>query len=314
MTAPTLNDPLAVTPPETRELLRRLELDVTRRLDGLLHGDHRGLVPGHGSELGETRRYAPGDDVRRIDWNVSARLQEPHIRQTIAERELQTWLVVDRSPRIDFGTTGAEKRQLALAAAAAVGFLTNRDGNQIGALFAGPPAMGGRVLVPPKGSRRHFLSILSDIAASPRADGVGVTDLGSALARLASVSRRRGLVVVISDFLVAPGWEDPMRILGQRHDVLAIQVTDPRERELPDVGVVVLRDPATGREHEVATHKRSVRERFAAAAAERQERLEAQLRVARIDHLVLSTDRFWLDDLVRFVALRNARLASVGRR
>ncbi len=314
MTPPPLTDPLAVTPPETRELLRRLELDVTRRLDGLLHGDHRGLVPGHGSELGETRRYAPGDDVRRIDWNVSARLQEPHIRQTIAERELQTWLVVDRSPRIDFGTTGAEKRQLSLAAAAAVGFLTNRDGNQIGAVFAGPTTPAGRGLVPPKGSRRHFLSILSDIAAAPRADGAGVTDLGSALGRLASVARRRGLMVVISDFLVAPGWQDPMRILGQRHDVLAIQVTDPRERELPDVGVVVLRDPATGREHEVATHKRSVRERFAAAAAERQARLEAELRLARIDHLVLSTDRPWLDDLVRFVALRKMRLAAVGRR
>ncbi|MEZ5410781.1 MAG: DUF58 domain-containing protein [Acidimicrobiales bacterium] len=314
MTVTPFTDPLAVTPPETRELLRRLELDVTRRLDGLLHGDHRGLVPGHGSELGETRRYAPGDDVRRIDWNVSARLLEPHIRQTIAERELQTWLVVDRSARLAFGTTGAEKRQLALAAAAAVGFLTNRDGNQIGAVFAGPAAPVGRGLVPPKGSRRHFLSILSDIAAAPPSDGGGVTDLGSALARLASVSRRRGLVVVISDFLVAPGWEDAMRILGQRHDVLAIQVTDPRERELPDVGVVVLRDPATGREHEVATHKRAVRERFAAAARERQERLEAQLRLARIDHLVLSTDRSWLDDLVRFVALRKMRLASVGRR
>jgi uncharacterized protein (DUF58 family) len=309
--ASALVDPLAVTPPETREILRRLELDVTRRLDGLLHGDHRGLVPGHGSELGETRRYAPGDDVRRIDWNVTARLQEPHIRQTIAERELQTWLVVDRSPRIDFGTAGTEKRQLALAAAAAVGFLTNRDGNRIGAVFAGATSSA---IVPPKGSRRHFLSILADIASAPRADGTGVTDLATSLVRVNGVAKRRGLVVVISDFLVAPGWEQPLQVLGQRHDVLAVQLTDPRERELPNVGLVLLRDPATGVEHEVATHKRSVRERFAVAATERQERIGAQIRLARVDHLVLATERPWLDDLVRFVALRKARLAGAARR
>lgn len=310
MTAP-VTDPLSVAPPQTRELLRRLELDVTRRLDGLLHGDHRGLVPGHGSELGETRRYAPGDDVRRIDWNVTARLQEAHIRQTIAERELETWLVVDRSPRLDFGTTGAEKRELVLTAAAAVGFLTNRDGNRIGAVFAGP---GPAAIVPPRGSRRHFLSILSDLAGSPRQDGAGVTDLTGALVHANGVARRRGLVVLITDFLVAPGWEEPLRVLSQRHDVLAIQVGDPRERELPNVGVVVLRDPATGAEHEVATHKRQVRERFAAAAAERQQRVADALRVARVDHLELSTGRPWLDDLVRFVAFRKARLAVAARR
>jgi uncharacterized protein (DUF58 family) len=241
---------------------------------------------------------------------VTARIQEPHIRQTIAERELQTWLVVDRSPRIDFGTAGAEKRHLALAAAAAVGFLTNRDGNRIGAVFAGPSS----TVIPPRGSRRHFLSILADIASAPRLEGTGETDLASTLVRASGVARRRGLVVVISDFLVAPGWELPLRVLGQRHDVLAVQLSDPRERELPNVGMVVLRDPATGVEHEVATHRRSVRQRFAAAAKERQERIESQFRLARVDHLLLSTDRPWLDDLVRFVALRKARLAVAARR
>jgi uncharacterized protein (DUF58 family) len=305
------SDPLAVAPAETREVLRRLELEVTRRLDGLLHGDHRGLVPGHGSELGETRRYAPGDDVRRIDWNVTARLSEAHIRQTIAERELQTWLVIDRSPRLDFGTAGAEKRHLVLAAAAAVGFLTNRDGNRIGAIFAGPSST---TIIAPRGSRRHFLRILADISEAPRLDGVGATDLAGALVRANGVAQRRGLVVVISDFLVEPGWEAPLRVMGQRHDVLAIQVSDPRERELPNVGMVVLRDPATGVEHEVATHKRKVRERFADAAQARQARITDELRLARVDHLMLSTDRSWLDDLVRFVASRKARLAVAARR
>ncbi len=299
-------DPLLGVPASTRDVLRRLELEVTRRLDGLLHGDHRGLVPGHGSELGETRRYAPGDDVRRIDWNVTARLQEAHIRETIAERELQTWLVVDRSARLAFGTARSTKEELVLAAAAAVGFLTNRDGNRIGAAFAGP---GGPTLVPPRGSRRHFLRILHDIADHRPADGEGATDLGAALDRVAAVSGRRGLVVVISDFLVAPGWERSLRVVGRRHELLVIQITDPRDRELPDVGLVSLRDPATGAVREVATNKRRVRERFARAAAERQDRLVTEIRAARADHVELSTDRDWLGDLVRYVAGRSGRPA-----
>lgn len=308
------SDPLTVASTDTRDVLRRLELEVTRRLDGLLHGDHRGLVPGHGSELGETRRYAPGDDVRRIDWNVTARLSEAHIRQTIAERELQTWLLVDRSPRLDFGTARTEKRELVLAAAAAVGFLTNRDGNRIGAVFAGPggddasPAGSEPKVIPPRGSRRHFLRILHDISTHTHRDGAGVTDLGSALVRLSGVAKRRGLVVVISDFLVAPGWEWALRLVSQRHDVLAIQITDPREFELPNVGVVVLRDPATGQEREVATHKRRVRDAFAEAARARQSHIDEELRHGRVDHLVLSTDRPWLDDLVRFVVDRKHRI------
>jgi uncharacterized protein (DUF58 family) len=315
------SDELAIAASDTRDILRRLELDVTRRLDGLLHGDHRGLVPGHGSELGETRRYAPGDDVRRIDWNVTARLQEAHIRQTIAERELQTWLVVDSSPRLEFGTALTEKRELVLAAAAAVGFLTNRDGNQIGAVFAGPAKTGpdggtlAAAVVPPKGSRKHFLRILHDIAEFPVDDGAGVTDLAAALMRTSGVAKRRGLVVVISDFLVEPGWEWAIRLIAQHHDVLAVQVTDPREFELPNVGLVIVRDPASGQEREIATQKKKVRDTFAEAAKARQQALTDSLRVARVDHLVLSTDRPWLDDLVPFVVQRKHRLtrAAAGR-
>lgn len=303
------DDSSAVVTSRTREILRQLELDVTRRLDGLLHGDHRGLVPGHGSELGETRRYAAGDDVRRIDWNVTARLQEAHIRETIAERELQTWLVVDRSARLDFGTALTEKRELALAAAAATGFLTNRDGNRIGAVFASNEEP---IIIPPRGSRQHFLRILHDIASAPRREGSGPTALGPALSRLASIAKRRGLIVVISDFLVEPGWELAIRVLGRRHDVLAIQLTDPRDFELPNVGLVTLRDPATGAEREVATQKRKVRDAFADAAEARQAQIESELRSGRVDHLRLSTDRDWLDDLVRFVGSRSQRLARAG--
>ena len=294
----------------TREVLRRLELDVTQRLDGLLHGDHRGLVPGHGSELGETRRYAPGDDVRRIDWNVTARLSEAYIRQTIAERELETWLVLDRSPRLDFGSAKHEKRELVLAAAAAVGFLTNRDGNRIGALLAG---RGDPTLLPAKGSRKHLLHILHTIATAPRGDGAGVTDLGAALAQLGSVAKRRGLVVVVSDFRVADGWQAPLRVLTNKHDVLAVEVIDPLEMALPNVGPLPITDPATGQTIEIATHKKKVRDAYAAAAEARRQLLSETFRANRVDHLTLHTDAEWLDDLVRFIGARRHRLVAGGR-
>ncbi len=294
---------------ENREILRRLELDVTQRLHGLLNGEYRGLVPGHGTELGETRRYAPGDDVRRIDWNVSARLQEAHIRQTIAERELQTWLVIDRSPRLDFGTALREKRELSLAATAAIGFLTNRDGNRLGALIVG---RGETLTVPAKGSRKHLMRILHMLADGERGDGGGVTDLGDALDRLGTLANRRGLVVVISDFQVKPGWEESIKVLSHRHDVLAISVLDPRELELPNVGLLTVRDPATGAVREIPTNKQSVRDAYAEKATARREELATMFRQSRIDHLELRTDTDWLGDVVAFVAGRKDRMSALA--
>jgi uncharacterized protein (DUF58 family) len=293
----------------TRELLRRLELDITLRLDGLLQGDHRGLVPGPGSELGETRAYAPGDDVRRIDWNVTARLSEPHIRQTIAERELETWIVADRSARIDFGTAVCEKRDLVLAAAAAIGFLTNRDGNRIGALLAGDPEPA---VLAPRSSRRHLMHLLHTLAESPRMEGTGRTDLGALLDRAGALARRRGLIVVVSDFWVEPGWIDALRVLVARHQVLAIEVVDQRELELPDVGLLPVVDPATGEVREIPTHKEKVRRAYAQAATDRRDLIAADLRSARIDHLTLRTDRPWLDDLIAFIGQRRHRLIGSG--
>ncbi len=298
-------NPIDVVDSSTRQVLRRLELDITRRLDGLLQGDHRGLVPGHGSELGETRMYAPGDDVRRIDWNVTARLRQPYIRQTIAERELQSWLVVDRSSRLDFGTANCEKRDLVLAAAAAFGFLTSRDGNQLGAILLG---RGGPEMVPARGSRKHLLRVLHQIAETPHDDLSGVTDLTEGLGRLSSLAKRRGLVAVISDFLVDPGWQTSMSVLARRHDVVAVQVTDPREYTLPDVGTILIQDPATGAVREISTSKPKVRQAYETAARQRQNQIAQMLRDARIDHLVLSTDRPWLDDLLRFIADRKQRM------
>jgi uncharacterized protein (DUF58 family) len=288
----------------TEVLLRRLELVVSRRLDGLLQGDHLGLLPGPGSEAGDARMYEPGDDVRRMDWNVTARTGSPHVRPTIADRELEVWVVADQTASLDFGTATCEKRELVLAAAAAVGFLTARVGNRLGAVLLG--ADGSRA-VPPRPGRDHLRGLLHRVATAPRAEGGGATDLAAALDHAARLARRRGLLVVISDFLGQPGWERPLRTLAARHDVLAVEVVDPRELELPDVGLLTLVDPETGQSVEVQTSSRRLRRRYADAAAEQRRGVATALRATGVEHLVLRTDRDWLSDVVRYVELRRRR-------
>jgi len=286
-----------------REVLRRLELDITVRLDGLLHGDYRGLVPGHGSEPGETREYAPGDDVRRIDWNVTARLQKTHIRQTIADRELDTRVVVDLSPSLDFGTARCEKRDLALAGTAAVGFLTARIGNRFGAILARPDH---DEVIPVGQGRQHLMAILDRIQRHERLEG-GRADLGRSMQHLVSRGARRGLAVVISDFIGPERWDAQLRRVGLKHEVLAIEVVDPRELELPDVGVLSIVDPATGELRDVQTSRARLRDRYAAAAQQQRQEIAQAIRDAGADHLQLSTDRDWLLDLAGFVTLRRKR-------
>jgi uncharacterized protein (DUF58 family) len=303
--------------PEASEVLRRLELTVTRRLDGLLHGDHRGLVPGHGTEPGEARRYQPGDDVRRIDWNVTARTRVPHVRETVADRELETWLLVDLSASLEFGTASTTKRELAVAAGAAVGFVTQRGGNRIGFVLA--TGDGSPAVLPARGGRDHLRAGLHRLLTTPVPDGAGPTDLPAAIERVGRMAKRRGLVVVVSDWLdgdplaEAPPWTAALRRLTLRHEVLAVEVVDPRELELPDVGLLELVDPETGRSREVQTGDARLRARFAAAAAARRERLAAGFRAAGVDHLVLRTDRDWLGDVVAFVTTRRDRAAALSR-
>lgn len=297
-------------------VLRRLELTVTRRLDGLLQGDYRGLVPGHGSETGETRPYVAGDDVRRIDWNVSARTLDTQVRETIADRELETWLLVDRSASLDFGTVNMTKAELSTAAVAAIGHLTARTGNRVGAVIVDS---SGAHLIPARPGRAHLLSLLRDlVGARPRRDVVGhPPTLSDALRYLLVPPRRRGLMVVVSDFLApSPGvggggvdaWEKPISALSTRHDVVAVEVVDPRELELPAIGVLSVVDPETGRVREVATG-RAVRERYAAAAAAQRREIAERLRRCGADHVQLRTDRDWVVDLASFV-LRRRTLAA----
>jgi uncharacterized protein (DUF58 family) len=301
-------------------LLRRLELSVRNRLDGLLQGNYLGLVPGPGSEAGESRQYVAGDDVRRMDWPVTARTTIPHVRQTVADRELETWLVVDLSPSMDFGTALTEKRELVLAAITAVAHLTIRGGNRIGAIVSNGqqtyriPAMPGRA---------HARYLVSKVAATPRADTSEATvdgaSLPTMLESLRRPQRRRGLVAVISDYLdsgpadTEPAWARPLRALADRHQLLGIEVLDPRELELPNAGLVTFADAETGRQLEVQTSSAELRRRYADAAQEQRGRIGTALRHAGAAHLQLRTDRDWITDVVKFViARRQFVVGSVG--
>ena len=295
------------------EVIRRLTLDVSRRLDGMLHGDFMGIVPGRGTEPGETRGYEPGDDVRHIDWNVTARMQTPYIRETVADRELETWMLIDRSPGLDFGTASCEKRDLVLAASAAVGLLTAKGANRVGAML-----LRGRDLttVPPRQGRRNLLAILDRVLASPRQDGGGPGELDLALRQVGSMAPRRGLVVVISDFLTDPAtWRTALGTVALRHSVLCVQVVDPRDLELPPVGLLHFVDPATGATREVNTDDKGLRARYAEAAGRQHATIADSIRSAGSDHVVLRTDGDWLLELARHVTRRRHRAEStVGRR
>jgi len=297
-------------------LLRRLELAVHNKLDGLLQGNYLGLVPGPGTEAGDARQYVPGDDVRRMDWAVTARTTVPHVRQTIADRELETWLVVDLSPSMDFGTARTEKRELVLAAITALVHLTVRGGNRVGAVVSN----GAETYqIPAQGGRIHARHLVRRIASTPRSSSAGTNDLVAMLESLQRPQRRRGLVAVISDF-IEPGageapaaWERPLRGLSQRHQLLGVEVLDPRELELPAAGLVTFQDTESGRELEVQTSDPRVRERFAAAALAQREHIATSLRHAGAAHLQLRTDRDWISDVVRFViARRHFVVGAVG--
>jgi uncharacterized protein (DUF58 family) len=291
-------------------VLGKLQLLVTRKLDGLLQGDYLGLLPGPGTEAGESREYRAGDDVRRMDWPVTARTTVPHVRQTVADRELSTWLAVDLSASLDFGTARHLKRDLALASVAAMTHLTVRGGNRIGAIVGTGdhleriPARTGHK------EAQGLVQAVANVAVRP-----GRADLGALVDALNRPPRRRGVAVVISDFLVPPAqWERPLRKLGVRHDVLAIEIVDPREVELGDAGVMEFVDPETGRLHEVHTGDAKLRQRYAAGAAAQRSAIARAIRGANAAHLRLRTDRDWLLDIVRFVAAqRHARTRGTTR-
>lgn len=286
--------------------LRRLELTVLRRLDGLLQGDHAGIVPGPGTDLGDARTYAPGDDVRRIDWALTARTNDPHVRNAIADRELELVVVLDTSGSLAFGTGTVDKRTLARDVAGAFVLLAARGGNRVGALLSGEPPRWLR----PAGGTAHAAALLSAMARAPVAGG----DFAAALRRVRRLVRRRGMVLAVSDFLGAPGWQRELRALATRHDVIAVEVVDRRELTLPDVGYLTLVDAESGVRRVVDTRDGVVRARF----AERQRRFRAgvarDVTRAGADHLRVHTDDDWVVAVARFAARRRLRRTAAEAR
>jgi uncharacterized protein (DUF58 family) len=282
-------------------LLRALELSIGRRMEGLLAGDYRSVLLGEGTELAQVRPYVPGDDVRRMDWNVTARTRVPHVRVQLAERVLVTWLVLDTSASMQFGTGERRKADVAEGIALALGHVATRRGNRLGLVTFGDSEPRSQ---PPKQGRIGLIGLLAGLRGEPDGGTVGATSLGEALARTAALARQRAAIVVVSDFRGPLDWRRALLDLSARHDVVAVEVRDPREQELPDAGTLWLVDPETGRELRVDTDDPRLRARFAEAAAEERTQVAHQLASAGVAHVVLSTDRDWLRDLAIFVRRR----------
>ena len=283
------------------ELLRALELEVGRRLSGMLAGEYRSSHYGDGVELAQVRPYVPGDDVRRIEWNVTARTGEPHVRVNLAERVLVTWLVLDTSPSMSFGTGERRKADVADGVAVAVGHIATRRGNRLGITTFGDRKP---VTLPPHQGRSGLIGLLAALDREPEQERVGAASLGAALARTGAIARQRGIVAVVSDFRGPLDWRRPLLELMSRHEVLAIEIRDPREQELPDVGELWLVDPETGRQVRVDTRDAALRERFATAAAEERSGVARVLSALGVPHVVLSTSGDWLRQLALFLGAR----------
>lgn len=303
--------PRTPEPRRADEVLRRLEWTVLRRLDGLLQGDYRTLFRGTGLDLADLREYQHDDDVRYIDWNVTARLQTPYVREYVEARELAAWLLLDLSGSVDFGSGQVTKESLARDFTAVLARLLARNGNRVGAIFYGADV---EAVMPARSGRLQVLQILHRIATRPRPARSAGTDLRALLGAAHEVMARRSLVFVVSDFLSKPGWAQPLARLAQRHEVVAVRLTDPLERSLPDLGLLVMQDAETGEQVFVDTHDRAFRRRFEQVVARREEALREAFTEAGVDVLELSTDDDLVDAILRFADLRKrrSRLAAGG--
>jgi uncharacterized protein (DUF58 family) len=285
-------------------ILRRLEWTVIRRLDGLLHGDYRTLFRGFGLDLADLREYQYGDDVRHIDWNVTARLQTPYVREYHEDREVTAWFLLDLSRSVDFGSGDVKKRELSADFVALLARLLTRHGNRVGAILYGLEV--DRVL-PPRAGRRQVLAILhAMLTRAPLPEGKG-TQLDALLKSAFNFIHRRSLLFLVSDFISAPGWEKPLLQLAQRHELIGVRLHDPLETELPDLGLLVFQDTETGEQLFVDTHDGRFRQRFMDAAQKREAAVRTALREAGVDALELSTDADLVDTVLRFANLRKRK-------
>jgi uncharacterized protein (DUF58 family) len=278
--------------------LRALELSIGRRMEGLLAGDYRSVLLGEGTELAQVRPYVPGDDVRRIDWNVTARTRVPHVRVQLAERVLVTWLVLDTSSSMQFGTGERRKADVAEGVALAIGHVATRRGNRLGVVTFGDSRPSS---TPPRQGRVGLIGLLGTLRGEPDEAQIGATSLGEALRRTAALARQRSAIVVVSDFRGPLDWRHALLDVSGRHDVVAVEIRDPREQELPNAGALWLVDPETGRQLRVDTRSPRLRARFAAAAAEERAAVARVLSSSGARHVVLGTSGDWLRTLAVFL-------------
>ena len=283
--------------PEAEAILQRLDWRVIRRLDGLLQGNYRSLFYGSGVDFADLREYQSEDDVRYIDWNVTARMDAPYVRQYVEERDLVAWFLLDLSPSMDFGAADNQKRKVLIDFVATLARLLTRQGNRVGAMLYDSRA---ERTVPAGGGKLHVLRLINDLLKQPQLPQAPFTNLSPLLHSAHGGIRRRSLIFVVSDFISEPGWERPLGLLNQRHEVVTVRLFDPRETELPDIGPIIIQDAETGEQLYVDTHDRGFRERFREAARQREATLSAAFKRAGVDALALSTDEDLVRAIVRF--------------
>lgn len=298
--------PGALTP---ERILHRLDWQVIRRLDGLLQGDYRTLFYGYGIDLADLREYQPEDDIRYIDWNVTARMDTPYVRQYVEDRDLTAWFLLDLSPSMDFGLADRQKRAALIDFVATVARLLTRHGNRVGAILYGDRV---RRVIPARGGKIQVLRLINDLLKQPHLARAPLTDLAQLLDGALNSVKRRSLIFIVSDFISAPGWERPLKLLSQRHEVLAVHLWDPREIALPDVGVIVMEDAETGEQLLVDTGDRRFRKAYAELVQQREAELTAAFKRASVDPMSLSTEDDLVRVIVRFSAARKARRTVKG--
>ncbi len=285
-------------------ILQRIDWQIIRKLDGRLQGDYRSLFYGYGVDFSDLREYQPYDDIRYIDWNVTARMDTPYVRQYNEDRDIAAWFLLDLSPSVDFGSAQHVKRAMLVDFVATMSRLLTRHGNRVGAMFYGNHM---ERVVPARAGRNQVLSLIRDLLSQPIFNPGGMTDMTPMLSTALNMIKRRSLVFVISDFISQPGWERPLSLLNRRHEVLAIRLTDPSETKLPDIGPVIMQDAETGEQLYVDTHDAGFRKRFEQAAQQREQQLSDSFKHAGVDVLPLSTTDDLIAAIIRFAAIRQKR-------
>lgn len=297
-----LETPRGVTAPE--KILQRLDWTTIRRLDGVLQGDYRSLFYGFGLDLADLREYQPEDDVRYIDWNVTARMDTPYVRNYVEDREITAWFLLDLSPSVDFGTVQTIKRSVLIDFVTVMSRILTRHGNRVGAIFYDDRV---RKIIPAHGGRDQVLSLIKELLAQPKLTRAPFTNLAVLLDAAHRAIRRRSLIFIVSDFISASGWQKPLNLLNQRHEVIAVRLSDPREADLPDIGMVLIEDSETGEQMYLDTSDARFRKRFTDAAQKREYDLNVAFRQAGVDPLPISTEEDLVQAIVRFAGVRKER-------